>query len=246
MHGPKIEHQSLFFQGGADSAHHFETPVWASFSILPSFETISLMPREIRPRIQKMKYLAQKLTKWRRIEKLWQKHEVERFSKIERFALCKSCYRALTKWLSFRPGWFDFAETGLYGFVITNGKESRSAKAPNFVEFEELQKFQAIADRVKTFAFSGYKGFICFASGVWTIILSSTIFVFLCFSSWCVWRNVMMMLWIRVKKTDFPSSLFSSLSASACICPVGKRIWCKITLQNHFEGGDYLKDGSKY
>ena len=44
-----------------------------------------------RPRIQKMKCLAQKLTEWRRIEKLWQKREIERFSKIGRFALCKSC-----------------------------------------------------------------------------------------------------------------------------------------------------------
>ena len=97
-----------------------------------------------RSRIQKMKCLAQKLTKWQRIEKLWQKREVERFSKIERFALCKSCYRPSTKWLSFRPGWSDFAETGLYSFVITNGEKSRSAKAPNSAEFEELRNFRAM------------------------------------------------------------------------------------------------------
>ena len=130
--------------GGGDSAHHFETPVRASFSILPSFETIPLMTHERRPRIQKMKCLAQKLTKWRRIEKLWQKRENEIFSKIERFALCKSCYRPSTKSLSFRPGWSDFAETGLYGFVITNGEKSRSAKAPNSAEFEELWNFRAM------------------------------------------------------------------------------------------------------
>ena len=92
---------------GADSAHHFETPVRASFAILPSFETIPLMTHGRRPRIQKMKCLAQKLTKWWRIEKLWQK------CKIERFTLCKSCYWPSTKCLSFRPGWLDFAETGL-------------------------------------------------------------------------------------------------------------------------------------
>ena len=146
-------------RGGADSAHHFETPVRASFSILPSFETIPLMTHERRPRIQKMKCLAQKLTKWRRIEKLWQKRENEIFSKIERFALCKSCYRPSTKSLSFRPGWSDFAETGLYGFVITNGEKSRSAKAPNSVEFEELWNFPGMgiflpppgSDRVKCF-----------------------------------------------------------------------------------------------
>ena len=91
-----------------------------------------------------MKCLAQKLTKWRRIKNLWQKREIERFSKIERFALCKSCYRPSTKWLLFRPGWSDFAETGLYGFVITNGEKSRSAKAPNSAEFEELRNFRGM------------------------------------------------------------------------------------------------------
>ena len=128
----------------ADSAHHFKTPVPASFEILSSFETLPLMTHERRARIQKMKCLAQKLTKWQRIEKLWQKREVERFSKIERFALCKSCYRPSTKWLSFRPGWSDFAETGLYSFVITNGEKSRSADAPNSPEFEELWNFRAM------------------------------------------------------------------------------------------------------
>ena len=91
-----------------------------------------------------MKCLAQKLTAWRRIEKVCQKREIGRFSKIERFVLCKSCYRPSTKWLSFRPGWSDFAETGLYGFVITNGEQSRSANAPNSVEFEELRNFRAM------------------------------------------------------------------------------------------------------
>ena len=79
-------------RGGADSAHHFETPVWASFAILPSFETIPLMTHGRRPRIQKMKCLAQKLTKWRRIEKLWRKREIDRFRILKdlvRFALCK-------------------------------------------------------------------------------------------------------------------------------------------------------------
>ena len=111
------------------------------FEILTSFEIISLMTHQRRPRIQKMKCLAQKLTKWRRIKNLWQKREIERFSKIERFALCKSCYRPSTKWLSFRPGWSDFAETGLYGFVITNGEKSRSANAPNSSEFQEFWNF---------------------------------------------------------------------------------------------------------
>ena len=41
------------------------------------------MSHKRRPRIQKMKCLAQKLTKWRRIEKLWQKRENEIFSKID-------------------------------------------------------------------------------------------------------------------------------------------------------------------
>ena len=113
-------------------------------NVVNTFEIIPLMTHERRPRIQKMKCLAQKLTKWQRIEKLWQKREVERFSKIERFALCKSCYRPSTKWLSFRPGWSDFAETGLYGFIITNGKKSRSANVPNSSEFEELRNFQAM------------------------------------------------------------------------------------------------------
>ena len=56
--------------GGADSAHHFETPVQASFAILTSFESIPLMTQGRWPRIQKMKCLAQKMTEWRRIEKL--------------------------------------------------------------------------------------------------------------------------------------------------------------------------------
>ena len=85
-------------QGGADSAHHFGKPGRASFKILTSFEKTPLILHGRRPRIQKMKCLAQKLTQWRRIEKLWQKREIERFSKIDRFrklndleriALCK-------------------------------------------------------------------------------------------------------------------------------------------------------------
>ena len=48
--------------------------------------------------------------------------------------------------------------SGLYGFVITYGEKSRSAKAPNSAEFEDLRNFRAIgrfcppppgADRVK-------------------------------------------------------------------------------------------------
>ena len=39
------------------------------------------MTHERMPRIHKMKCLAQKLTKWRRIEKLWQKREIDRFGK---------------------------------------------------------------------------------------------------------------------------------------------------------------------
>ena len=103
------------------------------------------MTHERRHRIQKMKCLAQKLTKWLRIEKMWQKRIIERVSKIERFALCKSCFQLSTKWLSFRLGWSDFAETGLYGFVITNGEKSRSVKAPNSAEFVELQNFRAMS-----------------------------------------------------------------------------------------------------
>ena len=48
-----------------------------------------------RPRIQKMKCLAQKLTKCRRIEKLWQKCKIEIFSKMEICSI-KSCYRLST------------------------------------------------------------------------------------------------------------------------------------------------------
>jgi len=105
----------------ADSAHHFETPVRACFEISTSFEIMHLIRYEIRPRIQKMKCLAPKLTKWRKIEKLWWKCEIERYLKIERFALFKSCYQPSTKWLPFSLGWSDFADTGLYGFLITNG-----------------------------------------------------------------------------------------------------------------------------
>ena len=96
-----------------------------------------------------LKCLAQKLIKWRRIEKLWQKHEIERFSKIERFLLCKNCQLPSTKWLSFRLGWSDFA-------VITNSEMSSSIKAPNPAKFEELRNFRAmgrirppLANRVK-------------------------------------------------------------------------------------------------
>ena len=56
--------------GGADFTHDFETPVRASFEILTSFELRPIMTHEWRPRIQKIKCLAQKLTKWRRIEKI--------------------------------------------------------------------------------------------------------------------------------------------------------------------------------
>ena len=116
------------------------------------------MTHQRRPGIKKMKCLAQKLTKWRRIEKLWQKRQIESLLKIGKFALCKSCYRPSTKWLSFRPGWSDFAETGLYGFVITKGKKSRSANGPYSAKFEESQNFRAmgrfcppppVANRVK-------------------------------------------------------------------------------------------------
>ena len=64
------------YGGGADSAHHFETPVRAGFEILTSFEIISLMTHQRRPRIQKMRCLAQKLTKWRSIEKLCLKRQI--------------------------------------------------------------------------------------------------------------------------------------------------------------------------
>ena len=47
------------------------------------------MTHKRRPKMQKLKCLAQKLSKWQKIEKLWQKRKVERFSKIDRFALCK-------------------------------------------------------------------------------------------------------------------------------------------------------------
>ena len=63
------------------------------------------------------------MTKWQMIEKLWQKYEIDKFLKIERFELCKICYRLSTKWLSFRSKWSDFDETGLYKFVITNGEK---------------------------------------------------------------------------------------------------------------------------
>ena len=66
-------------QGRGDSFHHFETPIRASFDILTSSEIIPLMTHERRPRIQKMKCLAQKLTKWRRIENLWQNVKLKYF-----------------------------------------------------------------------------------------------------------------------------------------------------------------------
>ena len=78
--------------GGADSAHHFGKPGRASFKMLTSFEKTPLILHGRRPRIQKMKCLAQKLTKWRRIEKLWRKREIDRFRELKelvRFALCK-------------------------------------------------------------------------------------------------------------------------------------------------------------
>ena len=78
--------------GWADSAHHFGKPGRASFKILTSFEKTPLILHGRRPRIQKMKCLAQKLTKWRRIEKLWRKREIDRFRILKdlvRFALCK-------------------------------------------------------------------------------------------------------------------------------------------------------------
>ena len=79
-------------RGRADSAHHFGKPGRASFKILTSFEKTPLILHGRRPRIQKMKCLAQKLTKWRRIEKLWRKREIDRFRILKdlvRFALCK-------------------------------------------------------------------------------------------------------------------------------------------------------------
>ena len=68
-------------RGGADSAHHFGKPGRASFKILTSFEKTPLILHGRRPRIQKMKRLAQKLTKWRKIEKLWQKRKIDSFRK---------------------------------------------------------------------------------------------------------------------------------------------------------------------
>ena len=44
--------------------------------------------------------------------------------------------RPSTKWLSFRPGWSNFVETGFYSFLITNGEKSRSANAPDFNQLE--------------------------------------------------------------------------------------------------------------
>ena len=67
-------------------------PGRASFKILTSFEKTPLILHGRRPRIQKMKCLAQKLTKWRRIEKLWRKREIDIFRILKdlvRFALCK-------------------------------------------------------------------------------------------------------------------------------------------------------------
>ena len=61
-----------------------------------------------------------------------------------------------TKWFWFRPGWSNFAETGLYGFKITNWEKSSSANGPNSAEFEELRNFRTmgrfsppLANRVK-------------------------------------------------------------------------------------------------
>ena len=48
----------------------------------PSFDTIPLMTHGRRPRIQKMKCLAQKLTEWRRIEKLWQNAKLKDLRKL--------------------------------------------------------------------------------------------------------------------------------------------------------------------
>ena len=87
---------------------------------------------------------SSKIDEMAEIEKLWRKREIDRFPKIERFALSKICHRPSTKLLLFRPGWSDFAETGLYGFVITNGEKSRSTNAPNSLEFEELRNFRAL------------------------------------------------------------------------------------------------------
>ena len=89
--------QNAAMGGGADSAHHFGKPGRASLKILTSFEKTPLILHGRRPRIQKMKCLAQKLTKWQMIEKLWQKYEIDKFLKIERFELCKICYRLSTK-----------------------------------------------------------------------------------------------------------------------------------------------------
>ena len=120
---------------------YFATLERATFEIFTSFEIISLMKHERRPRIENMKCLAQKLTQNRRIEKLWQKHGIDIFLKIERFALCRCCYQLSTKWLSRSQGWSDFDETGLYGFLIGNGEKSGRVNSPNSVEFEELWNF---------------------------------------------------------------------------------------------------------
>ena len=75
--------------------------------------------------------------------KIVAKCEIDRFKKIEKFALCKINHRPSTKWLSFRSWWSDFVETGLYGFLITNGEKSRSTNASNSAKFEELRNLQA-------------------------------------------------------------------------------------------------------
>ena len=76
-----------FFPGcygrGADSEHHFGKPVRACFAILTSFEMTPLIWHGRRPRILKMKCIAQKLTKWWRIDKLGRKREMIYFRKLK-------------------------------------------------------------------------------------------------------------------------------------------------------------------
>ena len=70
--------------------------------------------------------------------KLVAKREFEIFPNIQRFGLCKCCYRRSTKRLSFHPEQSDLAKTGPYGFVITNAEKSRSSNPPNSLEFVEF------------------------------------------------------------------------------------------------------------
>ena len=87
MIGGTVNHISygsffLWLLGGGDSAHHFETPVGVSFEILTSFEMIPQMRHGRRPRMKKIECLAEKIMG----------REIDRFSKIEGFVLCKFCF----------------------------------------------------------------------------------------------------------------------------------------------------------